>query len=361
MSIYSNSGEVRKIQFTGKSTYVLSLPKKWVSELNLKPGDPVTIVRESDNTLSIVSDITRISKESVDEASIVVLKEDSANSIKRKIVSMYLAGYNIINLKSKLGRISTLQREAAREIVRRSLVGTEIIADSLDVITIQVLITLPELSVNTAVRRMFLLSTSMHKDAMLALSELNYELANAVIRSDDEVDRFSLYILRNLVIATKNERVLSEIGLKNTSDCLSYRLAVKSIERIADHASKISEKCIFIQSKIPSEILENLKDMSNQALRDLSDAVEAFLRRDYSMADRIVDRVENVRLLESKIMGLLDILDNKEFNLYKVYIKLLLEDIRRTAEHASDIAEEALNQTITEVINIEKRPSNYKI
>ncbi|MDX1372676.1 MAG: phosphate uptake regulator PhoU, partial [Nitrososphaeraceae archaeon] len=356
MSIYSNSGEVRKIQFTGKSTYVLSLPKKWVSELNLKPGDPVTIVRESDNTLSIVSDITRLSKESVDEASILVLKEDSANSIKRKIVSMYLAGYNIINLKSKLGRISTLQREAAREIVRRSLVGTEIIADSLDVITIQVLITLPELSVNTAVRRMFLLSSSMHKDAMLALSELNYELANAVIRSDDEVDRFSLYILRNLVIATKNERVLSEIGLKNTSDCLSYRLAVKSIERIADHASKISEKCIFIQSKIPSEILENLKDMSNQALRDLSDAVEAFLRRDYSMADKIVDRVENVRLLESKMMGLLDILNDKEFNPYKVYIKLLLEDIRRTAEHASDIAEEALNQTITEVINIEKRP-----
>jgi phosphate uptake regulator len=361
LSIYSDSGEVRKIQFTGKSTYVLSLPKKWVNELNLKPGDPVTIVRESDNTLSIVSDITRISKESVDEASIVVLKEDSANSIKRKIVSMYLAGFNIINLKSKLGRISTLQREAAREIVRRSLVGTEIIADSLDVITIQVLITLPELSVNTAVRRMFLLSSSMHKDAMLALSELNYELANAVIRSDDEVDRFSLYILRNLVIATKNERVLSEIGLKNTSDCLSYRLAVKSIERIADHASKISEKCIFIQSKIPSEILENLKDMSNQALRDLSDAVEAFLRRDYSMADKIVDRVENVRLLESKMMGLLDILNDKEFNPYKVYIKLLLEDIRRTAEHASDIAEEALNQTITEVINIEKRPSNYKV
>jgi len=297
----------------------------------------------------------------VDEASIVVLKEDSANSIKRKIVSMYLAGFNIINLKSKLGRISTLQREAAREIVRRSLVGTEIIADSLDVITIQVLITLPELSVNTAVRRMFLLSSSMHKDAMLALSELNYELANAVIRSDDEVDRFSLYILRNLVIATKNDRVLSEIGLRNTSDCLSYRLAVKSIERIADHASKISEKCIFVKSKIPSEILENLKNMSNQSLQDLSDSVEAFLRRDYSMADKIVDRVENVRILESKIMGLLDKLNDNEFNPYKVYIKLLLEDIRRTAEHASDIAEEALNQTITEVINIEKRPSNYKI
>lgn len=361
MSLYSDSGEVRKIQFTGKSTYVLSLPKKWVSELNLKPGDPVTILRESDNTLSIISDITRTSKESVDEATVLVLKEDSGNSIKRKIVSMYLAGYNIINLKSKLGRINTLQREAAREIVRRSLVGTEIIADSADVITIQVLITLPELSVNTAVRRMFLLSASMHRDAMHSLTELNYELANAVIRSDDEVDRFSLYILRNLVIATKNDRILSEIGLKNTSDCLSYRLAVKSIERIADHASKISEKCLSIKSKIPSEILENVRNMSNQSLQDLSDSVEAFLRRDYLMADKIVDRVENVRLLEDRIIDLLDKLSDKEFTPYKVYIKLLLEDLRRTAEHASDIAEEALNQTIGEVITIEKRPSNYKI
>jgi phosphate uptake regulator len=70
---------------------------------------------------------------------------------------------------------------------------------------------------------MFLIASSMHKDAILALGERNYELAKEVIKSDDEVDRFSLYILRNLVIATQNERVLREIGLKSPADCLSYR------------------------------------------------------------------------------------------------------------------------------------------
>jgi phosphate uptake regulator len=355
-----DGSEVRKIQFTGKSTYVLSLPKKWVSELNLKPGDPVTIIREPDNTLSIVSDITRSSLEAVDEATVQVLKDENANSLKRKIVSMYLAGYNIINLKSKLGRINPVQREAAREVVRRNLVGTEIIADSSDLITIQVLITLPELSVNTAVRRMFLLATSMHRDATTSLTELNPELANAIIRSDDEVDRFSLYILRNLVIATKNERILNDVGLQKTSDCLSYRLAVKSIERIADHASKFAEKSLSIKEKIPLDILEGIKKMSDLSLQDLSDSVEAFLRRDYVMADKIVDRKENVQLLENTIMSLLDNTDHAEFNQYKIFIKLILEDLRRTAEYASDIAEEALNQTIGEVINIEKRPSNYR-
>jgi hypothetical protein len=35
-----------------------------------------------------------------------------------------------------------------------------------------------------------------------------------------------------------------------------------------------------------------------------------------------------------------------------VDIKIILEDIRRTAEHASDIAEAAMNQTIREVIQV---------
>ena len=39
-----------------------------------------------------------------------------------------------------------------------------------------------------------------------------------------------------------------------------------------------------------------------------------------------------------------------------VFIKLILEDIRRTAEHASDIAEAAMNETVSEVI--EKVPSS---
>ena len=74
------------------------------------------------------------------------------------MVSIYLAGYSVIHLKSKVGRINPVQRDAIREVIRRNLVGTEIIADASDIITIQILISIPELSVNTAVRRMFLIA-----------------------------------------------------------------------------------------------------------------------------------------------------------------------------------------------------------
>ena len=157
--------------------------------MHLKPGDPVTIVREANNSLSILPNAVR-SPNSNNEVITLILHDESGNSLKRKVVSMYLAGYNIMHLKSKTGRINPPQRDAVREVVRRNLVGTEIIADASDLITIQVLLNLPELPVNTAVRRMFLISTAMHKDAMASLAEQNHDLARTILKSDDEVDRF---------------------------------------------------------------------------------------------------------------------------------------------------------------------------
>ena len=365
--ISNSNNQVRKVQFTGRSTYQLSLPKKWINEMHIKAGDLVTIVRHANNSLSILPGNNRIGPSNLtNEVTAILLPNEGVNSLKRKVVSIYLAGYNIIQLKSKNGRINPSQRDAVREVVRRNLVGTEIIADASDLITIQVLLSFPELSVNTAVRRMFLIANSMYKDAMSSLAELNYELAKVVIKSDDEVDRFSLYILRNLVIATQNERILREIGLKKSSDCLSYRVAVKSIERVADHASGIADKCLRIKGQISKEVFQKMEKMSQLSLMLLGDSVEAFLRRDYTLADSVGDKAENIRSIESEILSFIDKgkkvarqnANNKEDddnnNSTNINTKLILEDLRRTAEHATDIAEAAMNQTIDEVI--ERKP-----
>lgn len=345
----SDDKEVRKVQFTGRSTYVLSLPKKWIEEMRLRAGDQVTLVRELDNSLSIVP-VMPGPAESLSEVTAIILPSEGSSTLKRKVVSMYLAGYNIIHLKLKSGRISPAIRDAVREVVRRNLVGTEMIADASDSITLQVLLSLPELSVNTAIRRMYLIASSMHRDAMSSFAELNQELAKEVIKSDDEVDRFSLYVLRNLMMATQNGRVLREMGLKSPSDCLSYRVAVKSIERVADHACGIAGHSMKLKDKVPKDSLQKIEKMSHLALAVLGDSVEALLRRDYQLADKTVDAAENIRQLEDEAIATVE----KERVRDIASVKLALEDIRRTAEYASDIAEAAMNETIGEVIEKHK-------
>jgi phosphate uptake regulator len=339
--------EVRKIQYTGRSTYILSLPKKWISELQLKPGDSVTIARQINNSLSITP--TLLNGIHTTEV-IAYVKDKGKNTIKRKAISMYLRGFSIINFKTKGERIDPLQRDAIREVVRRNLVGTEIITDSSNIITIQVLLTVSELSVNTAIRRMFLIGSSMHKDVMIALRENNRDLASDVIKSDDEVDRFGLYILRNLFIASQNERVLHEIGLKSPADCLSFSAIVKSLERIADHATKIAQNVLEINDKLPEEIYLRIEEMSKLSLQLLNDAVEAFLRKNYYLADSIVEKSEEVRRIESEIISIID--NDTEYHKFGGNIKLILEHLRRTAEHSFDIAESAMNQTVTEITEV---------
>jgi phosphate uptake regulator len=313
--------------------------------MHLDAGDQVALIQEHDNSLSIVPIINGM-RESLNEVTAIILPNDSSNMVKRKVVSMYLAGYDIIHLKLKSDRINPAHRDGVKEVVRRNLVGTEMIADASDNITLQVLLSMPELSVNTAIRRMYLIASSMHKDAMSAVAELNYELAKEVIKSDDEVDRFSLYVLRNLVMATKNGRVLREMGLKNPSDCLSYRVAAKSIERVADHACGIADKAIKLKDKIPEKSLQKIDKMSHFALTVFGNSVEALLRRDYQLADKTVDTAENIRTLEDDVMATIEKYNNVHD---QATIRLALENIRRTAEYASDIAEVAINDTIDEV------------
>jgi len=47
--------------------------------------------------------------------------------------------------------------------------------------------------------------------------------------------------LRNLVIATQNERIAQLLRLRDRSDCLSYRVTLRSIEKGADHAAGIAD------------------------------------------------------------------------------------------------------------------------
>jgi hypothetical protein len=85
----------------------------------------------------------------------------------------------------------------------------------------------------------------------------------------------------------------------------------------------------------------------------LTDSVEAFLRRDYSVADSIVDKANNMRLIENEVLSHIDNNDKSHLSgSMSLNIKLILEDIRRTAEYAGDIAEAAMNQTIRSIIDL---------
>ena len=49
----TDKDQIRKIQFTGKSSYIVSLPKEWVKDQGIKQGDQVNVVRQGSSVLEI--------------------------------------------------------------------------------------------------------------------------------------------------------------------------------------------------------------------------------------------------------------------------------------------------------------------
>ncbi len=341
-----NTEETRKIQFTGKSSYIVSLPKQWIMELGLKQGDQIRMIRKSSSTLELYPPKfeTRIQKK--DDATIEIdLEEESA--IVRKLISLYFLGFKTINVKPKSGRLSPSQRNAVKEAVKRMLMGSEIISDSSGGITIQVLVNLLELSVDGAFKRMIHLAKSMSSDAILAVKENNLDLAEEVINTDDEVDRFGFYIIRQLKIAIQNEHMLKEMGFRNARNCLGYRLIVKNIERTGDHASFIAKDILEFKKPIKKEIIEKIQEMNEFSLSVLDDSCLALFKEDYIQAEKTIKKTDMISKYEKKVRDVSKSLKDDE-EIYR--IRRITENIRRVAEYASDIAEIVLNMNIEKTL-----------
>jgi phosphate uptake regulator len=261
-------------------------------------------------------------------------------------VALYLFGYNVITIKTKEERITSLQRNLVKDFARRKLVGTEILSEAPDEMKLQILLSYPELSVENALRRMCLIAISMHEDAIKALQSMDKALAKEVIALDDEVDRFSLYIIRQLKAAVQNEAIMKSIGLSNQRDCLGYRVIVKSVERIADHASKIAESLLELDEKVDNSVLEKISEIDSFARSVFDDATRSLYTKDYALADSVVSKAKTIAAMENKAVRAFAKKGAREIST----VRMIMESIRRTAEYASDIAEIVLNLNVDQII-----------
>jgi phosphate uptake regulator len=334
--------ETRKIQFTGKSSYIVSLPKQWIMDLGLKKGDQIRMIRKDSSTLEIYPPKFETRSQKKEDATIEIDDEETV-SIVRKLISLYFLGYKTINIKPKTGRLNPNQRNTVKEAVKRMLMGSEIISDSSSGITIQVLVNLLELSVDGAFKRMIHLAKSMSKDAILAMRENNLDLAQEVINTDDEVDRFGFYIIRQLKIAIQNEHMLKEMGFRNARDCLGYRLVVKNIERTGDHAAFIAKDILEFKKPVKENIVEKIEEMNEFALSVLDDSCLALFKEDYVQAEKTIEKTNEIVKYERKVRDASKSLKDDE-EIYR--IRRMTENIRRISEYASDIAEIVLNMNI---------------
>lgn len=342
MAAESRRPDFRKVQVTGGNSFVVSLPKTWVTDVGLRAKDPVAVMVQPDSSLLIVprKDVRASSKS---EATIEATQGLDKDFLLRHFISYYLAGYDTIRIT--LGRSDSGLRGFIREGIRRKLVGVEIIEETSGGILTQCLSGYVDLPLKKALERMAIIAGGMLIDSVAVLQGGSKGMAEEVIERDDEVDRFYHFLLRQLNIAVRDRSIIQEIGLTSTRDCLGYRLVVKSAERVADHAANIASQAENLQG-LSDNAVKKIVEMTSLSRKVFDSSISALLRLDGKTAEEAIAKTKEVVQMEGKLSG--EVLAPRMSGAQVASAKLMLEGIRRAAEYGSDIAEVAIDLTVAE-------------
>jgi phosphate uptake regulator len=339
---------VRRLQITGRGSYIVSIPKHWVEEAGLRKGGRVEFSRQEDRGLLLTPYDASRTDEDRARCTVSVAGDADAAAVSRLIISLYVVGFSSIEIRSKSGTLPAAMRETIRNVARGKLVGTELVTESSQSSTLQVLLTRPQLLVPDALRRMWSITSSMQHDAMQALANSDEELAKQVLKIDDEIDRFSLYIIRQLKWAVRHPPLLSKVGLRSPVECLGYRIITKSVERSADHATRVASSVLALGEPMSAGLLKEANALSQLSHKMMDTALRALFADDYQLAESVLLEREKVSSLESKFVERL--IKEKMPPSDLSAARLISESLRRIGEYATDVAEVVLNLTVQESI-----------
>jgi phosphate uptake regulator len=331
--------EIRKIQLTGKSSYTVSLPKAWATQVGLREQSQVGISTLPDGSLRVTP------RESIKPQGRGIFSIEGLfeNALARQMIAIYIAGYDIFELRAS--QIRSDQRKTIRDMSYR-LIGMEVVEETAKSVVIQDLISPNELQIKKSIRRMHLIIEAMHADAIRSLVKNDIDLANDVIIRDRDIDRHYLLVLKRLQAMVKTP--FAKASDINASESLEYYLTAVSLERIADHATKIAHCVLTLTGgSVPSEILDSITEASKLSNDIMQLAMDALAKLDPKLAEKAIEtKSSQITVLKRVEAMVLDLEAHAALPL-----NCIVTSIDRVADYSINIAEVAINLSIAKAEN----------
>lgn len=226
----------RLIQF-GRSSFVISLPKKWITSNKLAKGDLIFLEHSQEKLM--ISPILR--KSTTSKRTVITCDRKGSHRIGSEVVSAYLNNFDHIKL------IGLDETDVIKELIN-SLPGLEIIEFGSDRIVAKDLLSQSEVSLDHIFRRVDMLLRSMLTDTLAG---------EDVFETDKEVNRLSLLTTRVLRSAIDNPTVARTLSL-DTLGLVKHWTMIKYLESVGDDVKRISR----LLPSDKTDLVDTVKDLA---------------------------------------------------------------------------------------------------
>lgn len=327
--------EGRKLQLAGKSTFLVSLPKRWVTKSGLKAGDTLFVDTEPDGSVSIR--MRSLARPVVRRKSFVERGEETREHLLRKLIGAYISGFGLIEIRFSPPR-GPFVRRVAREFCRL-VIGPEVIEETQGAIVIQDLSDPSELSSDKCLRRMHLTVRAMLEDALSALRSNNDAVVHDVSQRSQDVSRLYWMVAKQYHLAHA-----VPADAESPPVIHGHRLIAKLLERIGEHAQRIATSGLALANDrtVDQKLMDQLAEARGSAVTILDKAFHALVTRNIEAANEAIDaRAEHQKLVEALTQRVAS-----RRGAASLPLGTIVDSLGRVVVYAAEIAEEAIDLSI---------------
>ena len=319
----------RRVQKIGGSSLIISLPKEWITANHLKEKQEIALISQ-ENGMMVLNSHVELEKENLIK-NIQVNRKTEPNFLLRLLIGCYVMGFATINIGSKL-EFPSQCRDIIIEFTRM-IIGMEIVGETMTSINLQETITINDKLFEKGIKRMEILVKSMQKDIIYAIESNNQDLLNKVIFRDDEINKLHRLVRRQMNRILRNAKIpyYSNISISTLKQNF---LISQNIERIGDQTANIAR---FIKNNFITlrdlKIIQTIKKMSELILSVLDQSFLSWKSENIKLANDCIERIEEFNELYNSFFN--DVGQKKEiFSLY-----LIREEFKKSILLAQNIAE----------------------
>lgn len=176
--------------------------------------------------------------------------------------------------------------------------------------------------------------------AVTALKSQDVELARKIYDKDDEIDQLELEIEKECMIILALQQPLA----KDLRTIASVLKIIADLERMGDNAVNIAKVTLEIGKDPLIKPLVDIPKMAAITQEMIKLSLEAFVTEDVTLAEKVVERDEEVDgLYDTIINDILEIItENKEFTKQGIKLMFIGRYLERMADHSTNICERTI-------------------
>lgn len=340
--------EARKVQRVGQTTLAVSLPKPWTEDVGLRQGDTILLEREKDDSLRLIPSQLLTGEEATETHVINADLCSEPKMLERVIVGNYILGRDTIWITSS-SRLRSSHIEEARKIATK-LMGLAIMEETSKRILLQCSIDPSKFPMNALIRRLYIIASTMHKEAIQALVDGDFDLAEDAMLRESEADTVYWLIVRLLLSSQQDRSMAERIGIVDSRQIIGNKTLSSRLERIADWAEIIAKDVIEIRDcrdEIEDSLIDRLSKISSLADDVCSKAMQCLYTRDVKLANMAIEAYEDgVEAVEGGLVR--DLAKNGSNARAVPYLRRVILGIRRIAELGAEISQTTINLVLQE-------------